>query len=272
VRICAIGWRAETALRESGGEARVLAVLSTSVYVDVAGAVLWLGAADTTPHARAIGLAAIDLLTRSNVGDVLCVPAVSGVRAWRPANGPTTPDTAATLRRAAARLAARVALLGAPRGFGAWLAGAAPNFAREAGARADALARACAADDAPGAAAAATTLVGLGPGLTPAGDDFVGGAFFARALLARAGALSAVAWDGAASAVETAAARLTHPIGAALLGDLLHGEGWAPLHDLAAALASDDEPAGLDAARRLTRLGHSSGWDLLAGFVAGARG
>ena len=28
----------------------------------------------------------------------------------------------------------------------------------------------------------------------------------------------------------------------------------------------------LEAARRLTRLGHSSGWDLLAGFVAGARG
>jgi hypothetical protein len=55
-----------------------------------------------------------------------------------------------------------------------------------------------------------------------------------------------------------------------LLGDLLAGEGWAPLHDLARALAGDDETASRDAARHLTRLGHSSGWDLLAGFVAGA--
>src|SRR5437868_4654956 len=76
----------------------------------------------------------------------------------------------------------------------------------------------------------------------------------------------------AADAVRAAAARLPHPIGAALLGDLLVGEGWAALHDLAAALARDDESAAVEAAQRLTRLGHSSGWDLLAGFVAGASG
>ena len=97
-------------------------------------------------------------------------------------------------------------------------------------------------------------------------------AFFARALLARAGACDAAGWRHAADAVRAAAARLTHPIGAALLGDLLGGEGWAALHDLAAALARDHESATVEAARRLTRLGHSSGWDLLAGFVAGARG
>ena len=114
-------------------------------------------------------------------------------------------------------------------------------------------------------------LIGLGPGMTPAGDDFVGGAFFARALLARAGVVDAAAWRDAASTLSEAAAHLTHPIGAALLGDLLVGEGWSPLHDLAASLARGDEPAALDAARQVTRLGHSSGWDLLAGFVAGAR-
>jgi len=108
--------------------------------------------------------------------------------------------------------------------------------------------------------------------MTPAGDDFVGGAFFARALLARAGACDAAGWRHAADAVRAAAARLTHPIGAALLGDLLAGEGWAALHDLAAALARDDESAAVEAAQRLTCLGHSSGWDLLAGFVAGASG
>src|SRR5207247_2370326 len=204
--ITGIGWRADAALRGGHGEARVLAVLSTSIYVDAGGEVLWVGARDATPHARAI-------------------------------HASRTPD-------------------GCDAG---------------AGARADTLARACAADDPARSAEAATALLGLGPGLTPAGDDFTGGAFFARALLARAGIVDAAAWQAGASAVRTAAARLTHPIGAALLGDLLAGEGWAPLHDLAAALARDDEPAALDAAGRLTRLGHSSGWDLLAGFVAGAR-
>src|SRR6267143_638287 len=167
----------------------------------------------------------------------------------------------------------RAATLGPPRGFGGWLAGAPLAFPLQAaGGRADTLARACAADDPPRTAEATTALLGLGPGMTPAGDDFVGGAFFARALLARAGACDAEAWRHAADAVRAAAARLTHPIGSALLGDLLVGEGWAALHDVAAALARDDEPAALEAARRLTRLGHSSGWDLLAGFVAGARG
>jgi hypothetical protein len=135
--------------------------------------------------------------------------------------------------------------------------------------RADALAAACAGDEPVSAARAAVTLLGLGPGLTPAGDDFVGGAFFARAMLTAAGS-SATGWRQAAEIVREAASRSTHPISAVLLGDLLAGEGWAPLHDLARALASDDEAAATAAARRLVRLGHSSGWDLLAGFVAGA--
>ncbi len=155
-----------------------------------------------------------------------------------------------------------------PGGLVAWRPADGPTTAEAA----RALRRGAARLAARAAAEAATALLGLGPGMTPAGDDFVGGAFFARALLARAGACDAAGWRHAADAVRAAAARLTHPIGAALLGDLLVGEGWAALHDLAAALARDHESATVEAARRLTRLGHSSGWDLLAGFVAGARG
>jgi hypothetical protein len=275
VRICAIGWRADAAVREGSGAARVLAALATSVYVDVGNEVLWIGLADATPHARAmhVAVAGRDGLTRLQVGDALHLAPASGLRPWRPDGAPTTTEAAMALRRGAARLAARAAPLGEPRGFGAWLLGAPLGFPLDAArAHADALARACAADDPPQAATAAGALVGLGPGLTPAGDDFTGGAFFARARLARAGVVEAAAWQTAASAVKTAAARLTHRIGVALLGDLLAGEGWAPMHELAAALARDDELAALDAARRLTRLGHSSGWDLLAGFIAGARG
>jgi hypothetical protein len=270
VRICAIGWRAHAALG-AGGEARVLAALTTSTYIDVAGEVFWIGGTETPAHARAIHIArSVDGVA---AGDVVRVPAAGALEPWRPDPGPASAVAAAALRRGATRLVARIVSLGLPRGFGAWLLGVPLEFPLQAAAaRADALADACTADDPARAVAAAHALIGLGPGLTPAGDDLTGGAFFARALLARAGVLDAAAWGEAAGEVRTAAGRLTHPIGVALLSDLLVGEGWAPMHELATALAQRDDGAALHAARRLTTLGHSSGWDLLAGFVIGARG
>ncbi|HEV8584108.1 MAG TPA: DUF2877 domain-containing protein [Methylomirabilota bacterium] len=271
--VTAIGWRAHAALSRTGGDARVLAALAASTYLDAAGEVVWLGPAATS-HARAVSILfrGSPRTAGPQPRDVLrlALPLPRAVKVWRPEPGPATAEAAATLRLNASRLA--VGTLGTPRGFGAWLAGAPLAFPLErAHGRADALAHACADDDPPRAAQAAVALLGLGPGLTPSGDDFAGGAFFARALLARAGACDTTRWGAAAGVVRAAAARLTHPIGAALLGDLLDGEGWAPLHELAGALARDDAPGALDAARRLTRLGHSSGWDLLAGFLAGAR-
>lgn len=273
VRICALGWRADAALR-TGANARVLAALTAATYLDVGGDIVWLCAHDATPHGRAIHVvpSASGWPSGVEVGDVLPLPRSCALRPWRP-DDPAMPAAAAmALRHGATRLATRAAALGTPRGFGAWLLGAPLRSPLDiARSRVDAFAKACAADDAAGAAHAATALVGLGPGLTPSGDDFVGGAFFARAHLGRAGAADAGAWGAAASSVKLAAARLTHRIGAALLGDLLVGEAWAPLHELAAALGQEDDAGALDAAGRLTRLGHSSGWDLLAGFVAGAR-
>jgi Protein of unknown function (DUF2877) len=270
VRICAIGWRAHAALC-AGGEARVLAALTASTYIDVAGEVLWIGETAAASHARAVHVAVT--LDGVAAGDVLRVPAAGALEPWRPGPGPTSSSAAAALRRGATRLVVRMGPLGPPRGFGAWLLGAPLQFPLQtAGARADALAHACAADDPARAIEAARALIGLGPGLTPAGDDLTGGAFFARALLAHAGVVDAAAWRQAAAEVRAAAARLTHPIGVALLGDLLLGEGWAPLHELAETLVHNDDSAALQAAARLTRLGHSSGWDLLAGFIIGARG
>jgi hypothetical protein len=273
MRSCGLGWRADVALRASDGEARVLAALSTSVYVESGDELLWIGAPDGMSHARAIHVDEASACAASvKPGDCLRLPKSNGLPPWRPLDIPATAATAGTMRDGAARLSALAKALGEPRGFGAWLLGMPLAFPLDgAGARADALAAACVADDPARAADAATALVGLGPGLTPAGDDFSGGAFFARALLARAGVIDAGAWGVAASDVRTAATRLTHRIGAALLGDLLAGEGWAPLHDLAAGLARGDDSIALDAAGQLVRLGHSSGWDLLAGFVAGAR-
>jgi Protein of unknown function (DUF2877) len=273
VRICALGWRADVALRASAGEARVLAALSASVYVETGGELLWIGAPDATLHARVMHVAEASAVAASaKTGERLRLPRATGLHPWRPDATPATAAGATAMCHGAARLRTAAKELGEPRGFGGWLLGIPLAFPLEpARARADELAAACAADDAARAADAAAMLVGLGPGLTPAGDDFSGGAFFARALLARAGAIDSDAWCAAAAAVKTTAGRLTHPIGATLLGDLLLGEGWAPLHDLANGLANGNEAVAFDAARQLVGLGHSSGWDVLAGFVAGAR-
>jgi hypothetical protein len=64
----------------------------------------------------------------------------------------------------------------------------------------------------------------------------------------------------------------SHAISAALLADLVAGETFEPLHALADALAADDPTAALEAARALVALGHSSGWDMLTGFVLGVNG
>jgi hypothetical protein len=268
--VTGIGWRADAALRAAGGEARVVSVLSASVFLEAAGELLWVGP-PASLHARAVHVREVPSEART-ADRVRLSPTAASVP-WRPRDALTSAVAAATLVREAPGLAADTAALGPPRGFGSWLAGAPLAFPLEgARARADALAHACADDDPARAAVAAEALLGLGAGLTPSGDDFVGGAFFARALLARVGACDAAGWRDAAARVRAAATRLTHPVSAALLGDLLAGDGWAPMHDLAATLAAADGPGALDAAWRLTRLGHSSGWDLLAGVLAGARG
>ena len=105
--------------------------------------------------------------------------------AWRWAPEPAAPAPAATLRAGCRALLDALPALGPADGLGALLCGAAPAFPLEGAApQARSLARACAADDPGGAVEAATALLGLGPGLTPSGDDYVGGAFFSRALVA----------------------------------------------------------------------------------------
>jgi hypothetical protein len=267
--VTTIGRRAAALL---GGErnGRVLAPLTASIYIVVREQVLWLGGPAETLHPRAILLSRRPQADASAPGDLVRLPPCL-VQAWSPQPIPTGAAAAAALRRGAAALIGATPVLGRPQGFGARLIGEPLGFPLAGAAEpAESLAAACARDAPDDAADAALAVLGLGSGLTPSGDDFVGGVFFARAALSHAGASDPDRWRRAAGRLREAAPRATHPISAALLGDLLDGEGWEPLHTLASALARDDDAAALDAARRLTRLGHSSGWDLLAGFLAGA--
>lgn len=111
------------------------------------------------------------------------------------------------------------------------------------------------------APAAASALIGLGPGLTPAGDDFVGGALIA--LHARG------SHDVAARIGRWALAlaeRRTGRISRAHLACAARGEAHEALHALLAARDPDAVVAAMDA---LDRVGHSSGWDAAAGALAG---
>jgi hypothetical protein len=119
-------------------------------------------------------------------------------------------------------------------------------------------------------AQAGKALVGLGPGLTPSGDDFLGG------LLFQLHHLSAVypevlRWERApVDDLLTWAGTQTNPISSALLRDHIEGHGSEPLHALVAQLLRGDEPEIMRmSVQRLLRIGSTSGWDLLAGVLMG---
>ena len=109
---------------------------------------------------------------------------------------------------------------------------------------------------------AVAALVGLGPGLTPSGDDFLCG-LLAAARASAPGLLPVLEVAAVASLGRTGS------ISAFLLRCAIEGFWPTPLVDLAEALAADREPEALGALRALCRLGHGSGPDLATGFLFG---
>lgn len=129
------------------------------------------------------------------------------------------------------------------------------------------LARACLEQDGHQAVKNADALVGLGEGLTPSGDDLLGGLFFAlRTLQTIYGCPDFI---DPQPIVERYAAQ-TNRISYTLLKDLALGHGLAPLHEIVNGLLGGRHPAEIDPLiNELTRTGHSTGWDLLAGLLTG---
>jgi hypothetical protein len=110
----------------------------------------------------------------------------------------------------------------------------------------------------------AASLIGLGPGLTPSGDDYLGGVLIALHQLERKPqALGLWRW------LEPRLAR-TSAISAAHLAAAAAGQGHETLHKCLAALCSGgaDWPSVLE---ELGKVGHVSGWDSLAGIAAVAK-
>ena len=113
-------------------------------------------------------------------------------------------------------------------------------------------------------------LIGLGPGLTPSGDDVVAGLAIALAATGETETVAALA-----GFIRDAPANATSAFSRALLDAAIEGLPSAVLHSAVAALLLGGQAGGpialAAAVVRLDGVGHTSGWDMLAGAVLGLR-
>jgi hypothetical protein len=114
--------------------------------------------------------------------------------------------------------------------------------------------------------AEAAQLVGLGPGLTPSGDDYFGGVLVALRWLGR-GSQADSLWRW----LEPRLPQRTSAISAAHLAAAGSGQVHEALHEVLDNLSAWQVPELHPSLGRLDAVGHTSGWDALAGIVAVAR-
>lgn len=191
-------------------------------------------------------------------------------RNWhRPWQAPAQRLSAQRLRRGGAQLL-RSLRIGRgpvePQGWLLWLCGHDLPFPMQAAqGRLQALRAALWSQDLEIFETAALRLLGLGHGLTPSGDDFLG------ALLFTLRHAPVRAWraqmPGLHARLAAAAAQATNPISAALLQDLMAGSSYRALHELLDALNQDQPESVATAVHTLLAVGASSGADMLAGVL-----
>jgi hypothetical protein len=118
----------------------------------------------------------------------------------------------------------------------------------------------------------ASRLAGLGPGLTPAGDDWLGGWLVGlRGLAVLRGDEETEPWlpvDAVAAAVLQSAEDQTSPLSLAFLHAASAGAVPQAWHALIEQLSSADSVALHETAAEVMRWGGTSGADMLAGFLA----
>lgn len=266
VTALAIGERAHAALNACGGMLDVIKGFEDAPYRLAGEQVIWMGTRPRVHHPRAVVLAALP------PGDVrrvrLAQPWPAPRRRPRLHAGDATAEKLAV---AADALLARLEAFGTAKGFGAALRGEALEFPLDAvHEKAIAFALACGAGDWTQAFPIGKNLLGVGTGLTPSGDDFVGGVLFALRLGARGDRAQDV--ETFANRLCAAAPKRTHVISATLMADLAALRGYSVIDEVGLAAMDGSVSRLVTAGRSLVALGHSSGWDLMAGFIAGASG
>ncbi len=112
----------------------------------------------------------------------------------------------------------------------------------------------------------ARSLIGLGPGLTPSGDDFLGGLMIGLGNLGKADIVQAI-WLG----LQPDLTSRTNLISIAHLEAAAAGMGHCAVHKLLLALRNAEIPAIDRAVTDISAIGHCSGWDTIAGLVLAIR-
>lgn len=113
-----------------------------------------------------------------------------------------------------------------------------------------------------GLPAGAQQLIGLGPGLTPSGDDFWCGVMIALRLLEHYKISEKIA-----DTILSQAKERTNKISCAHLQCAAGGQGAQALHETISAMGVPDEARLNSALHALDKIGHTSGWDTLVGVV-----
>ncbi len=113
----------------------------------------------------------------------------------------------------------------------------------------------------------ANKLIGLGTGLTPSGDDFLGGMSFAVHHLQAA--YPDLDFTNYILQIETYRSR-TPLISFTLLKDHASGHAIEPLHHILNGILGGESFESIFASvSQLTQIGHSTGWDLVTGLLTG---
>jgi uncharacterized protein DUF2877 len=251
---------------------RDLLVIAIDDVGGVPGGLLVDGVTDLRTTRIAPGMA----ITRS--GAALAVPdagltiALAGARVWSPLLPPAARLTG-NPRSVAGGLAATVVTARALAGEHASAGGLGPilrgdarpgdPWLRTARERIDRQRWAFAAGDLASILGEAVELIGLGPGLTPSGDDYLVG------LLAGLDAAGHRSRPALATAIVHAAPSLTTWIGAASLAHAARGGYTERLHDVLVAItAGGDDERLATAIERAMGYGATSGADTLVGLFA----
>jgi hypothetical protein len=298
-----MGSRAKALLALPGFSGRVLAVLSTTVYlVDGEGEILWMSLEGLAMHRRCI-LASFrpgSIYVGKNFfvdGPFLRFPEevildLEPATEWKPSGiEPKQTGPLSVMNACTRRLLEAVTKLGNVKGFGQMIPQMIPQWIpmisslvagnKQAISHADPLlakarnsildlATACFNFDMTEVTRRGRELVGLGPGLTPSGDDFLGGLLFATHSLKTAYPQDFNWEEEPVIDLIDWASTQTHPISHAILRDHAFGHGPEPLHDVVGSLLKGE---GLgrtfEGAKRLIAIGETSGWDILAGMLTG---
>lgn len=268
-----------------GATFEVAAVFEHSAYLQLAGGFVCIGVSaigdgpinillDTPAplpfaslgfHRAAEGHVALDHFTISNGPEI----DIATATIWSP---PATPRwTPASIAAGLTLLKAEAELLVVQDGLSCLVFGGAGDEHQTPTARAAAdtlaelhaaLPAALRAERAETLARPAVLLLGLGPGLTPSGDDLLGGMMLALSALGHVPLRNSL-WDVLAPELGD----LTHEISAMHLALAADGLGSAVIHQALAAIIGIDQADRPNDIAAAGRIGHTSGWDTLAGIA-----